>query len=69
MWVCARLAAQEDQEEMPKTGEKVAIPKHKRPVTKHWNWIGAAFSCTTVQLLSTDFVIRATRTLNMGYLV
>lgn len=44
------------------------IPKHKRPVTKHWNWLGVAIFLFYCAATVYYFVIRATRTLNMGYL-
>jgi len=59
---------QEDQEEYAETGDKVVIPKSKRPVTKHWNWIGIAIFLFYLGASIFYFIVRATRTLNMGYL-
>jgi hypothetical protein len=61
-------SVQEDQEEYAETGEKVTIPKNKRPVTKHWNWVGLCIFLYYCAAAIYYFVIRATRTLNMGYL-
>eukprot|EP00878_Enallax_costatus_P000276 GHUV01000347.1.p1 GENE.GHUV01000347.1~~GHUV01000347.1.p1 ORF type:complete len:1266 (+),score=343.56 GHUV01000347.1:286-4083(+) len=58
---------QEEQEEYAETGEKQEIPRHKRPVTKHWNWLGLAICLYYIAAAIYYFVIRATRTLNMGY--
>lgn len=58
---------QEEQEEYAETGEKQEIPRHKRPVTKHWNWLGLAICLYYIAAAVYYFVIRATRTLNMGY--
>jgi hypothetical protein len=63
-----RSFPQEDQEEYADTGEKEAIPKHKRPVTKHWNWLGLAIFLYYCSAAIYYFYIRSTRTLNMGYL-
>lgn len=65
---CCLCVSQEDQEEYAETGEKQAIPKNKRPVTKHWNWIGLAICLYYCAAAVYYFVIRATRTLNMGYM-
>jgi hypothetical protein len=46
----------------------VAIPKEKRPVTKHWNLIGLAIFLYYFGSLIYYIIIRATKTLNMGYL-
>jgi hypothetical protein len=46
----------------------VAIPKEKRPVTKHWNLIGLAIFLFYFGSLIYYIIIRATKTLNMGYL-
>jgi hypothetical protein len=46
----------------------VAIPKEKRPVTKHWNWVGLAIFLFYFGSLIYYIYIRATKTLNMGYL-
>ncbi|KIY99598.1 hypothetical protein MNEG_8360 [Monoraphidium neglectum] len=58
----------EEQEEYAETGDKVAIPKDKRPVTKHWNWVGLAIFLYYFGALIYYIIIRATKTLNMGYL-
>ena len=47
---------------------QVVIPKEKRPVTKHWNWVGLAIFLYYIASLIYYIVIRATKTLNMGYL-
>lgn len=47
---------------------QVAIPKEKRPVTKHWNWVGLAIFLFYFGSLIYYIYIRATKTLNMGYL-
>lgn len=65
--VLCTLSLQEDQEEYAETGEKQAIPRHKRPVTKHWNWLGLAICLYYISAAIYYFVVRATRTLNMGY--
>lgn len=59
---------QEDQEEYADTGEKQAIPRSKRPVTKHWNWVGLAICLYYVAAALYYFIIRGAYTLNMGYL-
>jgi hypothetical protein len=61
-------ALQEDQEEYAETGEKQVIPRSKRPVTKHWNWVGLAICLYYCAAALYYFVIRGTYTLNMGYL-
>jgi hypothetical protein len=59
---------QHDDEEYAETGNKIKVAKEKRPVTKHWNLIGVALFLFYVCAAIYYFVIRATRTLNMGYL-
>lgn len=59
---------QEDHEEYAETGEKQVIPRSKRPVSKHWNWVGLAIFLYYVAAALYYFVIRAAYTLNMGYL-
>lgn len=44
------------------------IPRSKRPVTKHWNWVGLAICLYYCAAALYYFVIRGTYTLNMGYL-
>jgi hypothetical protein len=44
------------------------IPKDKRPVTKHWNYVGLAIFLYYFGALIYYIYIRATKTLNMGYL-
>jgi len=44
------------------------IPKDKRPVTKHWNLVGLAIFLFYFGSLLYYIYIRATKTLNMGYL-
>ncbi|GBF97993.1 six-hairpin glycosidase [Raphidocelis subcapitata] len=58
----------EEQEEYAETGDKVAIPKDKRPVTKHWNWVGLSIFLFYFGSLIYYVYVRATKTLNMGYL-
>lgn len=62
------LCVQEDQEEYAETGEKQVIPRSKRPVTKHWNWVGLAICLYYCAAALYYFIIRGTYTLNMGYL-
>jgi len=57
-----------DDEEYADTGNKIKVAKEKRPVTKHWNLIGLALFLFYLGAAVYYFVIRATRTLNMGYL-
>lgn len=68
--ICAAAycSLQEDQEEYAETGEKQVIPRSKRPVTKHWNWVGLAICLYYCAAALYYFVIRGTYTLNMGYL-
>lgn len=65
--LCA-VVQQEDQEEYADTGEKQAIPRSKRPVTKHWNWVGLAICLYYCAAALYYFIIRGAYTLNMGYL-
>lgn len=44
------------------------IPRHLRPVSKHWNLVGVLIFLYFCGSALFYFVIRATRTLNMGYL-
>jgi hypothetical protein len=72
-WVLRCLSAavaapQEDQEEYAESGEKQVVPRSKRPVTKHWNWVGLAICLYYVAAALYYFIIRARDTLNMGYL-
>lgn len=62
------LPVQEDNEEYAESGEKQAIPRSKRPVTKHWNWLGLAICLYYVAAALYYFIIRGAYTLNMGYL-
>lgn len=64
----AVVVLQEDQEEYAESGEKQVVPRSKRPVTKHWNWVGLAICMYYVAAALYYFIIRGRDTLNMGYL-
>eukprot|EP00882_Tetradesmus_deserticola_P034539 GHRQ01039660.1.p1 GENE.GHRQ01039660.1~~GHRQ01039660.1.p1 ORF type:complete len:112 (-),score=7.61 GHRQ01039660.1:243-578(-) len=55
------------QDEYADTGEKARIPHSERPVAKHWNPVGLVICLFYIAAAIYYFVIRATRTLDMGY--
>jgi hypothetical protein len=60
--------AMEDEEKYAKPSKKEKAPKEKQVVASRWNWIGVLLFLYYVGAAVYYFYVRATRTLNMGYI-